>query len=321
MSDEKEVVEEVVEEVAAETPEVEAEPKEISQVLEDTIAEMRGDDEPGETAEPETTPESASEPAEEDFESSLSDRAQERFRELTDRARAAEESAANTIAQGSELYKIMQDSGVTPNDLTAYFEYNKASRQGNRAAADPYWKSMERSHSDFTGQKVGDSDPLTRYPDLQKQVEDLDVTETAARELAGLRDYAVRAQQYEQRQAEFQRSYGQQQKEQQEAADFATRASAELDRWSDEKKASDPQWELKEKLLLQKAQEVFPNIHPSSWPEFISREYAYLSQAFPEKSNGVSPNPIRPGVSGTTASPEAKSISDALDMALRDMRG
>ncbi len=320
MSDEKEVVEEVVEEVAAETPEVEAEPKEISQVLEDTIAEMRGD-EPEETAEPETTPESASEPAEEDFESSLSDRAQERFRELTDRAKAAEESAANTRAQGSELYKIMMDSGVTPNDLTAYFEYNKASRQGNQAAADPYWKNLERSHSDFTGQKVGDSDPLTRYPDLQKQVEDLDVTETAARELAGLRDYAVRAQQYEQRQAEFQRSYGQQQKEQQEAADFATRASAELDRWSDEKRATDPLWDKKEVLLLQKAQEVFAQIHPSSWPEFIAREYDYLSKAMPAPTNGVSPNPIRPGVSGTTASPEAKSISDALDMALRDMRG
>jgi len=315
MSEDK-VVDEVTEEEELES----SEPKEISEVLEETVAAMRsGTDE-------ESTPDAVEQGAEaeageeDDFEANLSERAQERFRELTERAKAAEEAAAHTQAQGADLYRIMLDSGVTPDDLTAYFEYHRASRSGNAAGAQQYWQNLERTHSDFTGQKVGGADPLTRYPDLQKSVEDLDINEDKARELASLRDYAVKAQQYEQRQAAIQQQTAQQHQEQQVAASYATRASAELDAWSDEKKVSDPDWEQKEALLLEKAQDVFPQLHPAHWPAWAAREYEYLSKAFPGKTNGTSPNPIRPGVSGKSAEPEPKSISEALDQALRDMR-
>ena len=314
MSEEK-IVDEVIEEESSE-------PKEISEVLEETVASMRAgdvDEEP--TPEPvEQGSEEAPIETEEDFEASLSERAQDRFRELTERAKAAEESAAQTRAQGADLYKIMLESGVTPDDLTAYFEYHKASRSGNTKAAQPYWENLERTHSDFTGQRVGDADPLSRYPDLQKSVEDLDVTEDKARELASLRDYAQRAQEYEQRQAAYHQQNQEQQRQQEEAAHYASRASAELDNWSDQKKATDPDWEQKEALLLERAQDVFPQLHPAHWPAWAAREYDYLSKAFPSRQNGTSPNPIRPGVSGKSAEPEPKNISEALDQALKDMR-
>lgn len=317
MSDEK-----VVDELIEEEPQEANEPKEISEVLEETVAAMRaGDVDEESTSEPvEQVAEKAPVESDEDFESNLSERAQDRFRELTDRAKSAEEAAAQTRAQGADLYKIMLDSGVTPDDLTAYFEYHKASRNGNSAGAETYWNSLERAHSDFTGQKVGESDPLARYPDLQKSVEDLDVTEDKARELASLRDYAQKAQQYEQRQAAYHQQNAEQNRQQQEAANYATRASAELDAWSDQKKASDPDWGQKEALLLERAQDVFPQLHPAHWPAWAAREYEYLSKAFPSKQNGTSPNPIRPGVSGKSAEPEPKNISEALDQALKDMR-
>lgn len=319
MSDKhEEVVEETVEE------------KEVGDVLSETLTEMRSDsEEPGtddtavvqDKAAPESPEEEvASEEAEDDFEKSLSERAQNRFRELSERAKRAEEEAAQIREQGMELYKIMADSGVTPDDLTTYFDYYKNLRQGDKNKAAEQWALMEQAHSQFTGQAVGNADPLNNHPDLKQAVEEFEITEEVARETATLRDYSQRMQQNEQRQAEFQAQYGEQQRQQQEAAGYAQKAAQDLDAWSAEMKAKDPQFEQKEALLLERAQEQFPNIHPAHWPEFIAREYEYISKAMPAQEPAQSPNPIRPGASAKAVTPEPKDIGDALTNALREMR-
>ena len=317
----EEVLEETVEE------------KEVGDVLSETLTEMRSDsDEAGadntavvqDEAEPESSEEEvASEEAEDDFEKSLSERAQNRFRELSERAKKAEEEAAQIREQGMELYKIMADSGVTPDDLTTYFDYYKNLRQGDRNKAAEQWAMMEQAHSQFTGQAVGNADPLNNHPDLKQAVEEFEITEEVARETATLRDYSQRMQQNEQRQAEFQAQYGEQQRQQQEAAGYAQKAAQDLDAWSAEMKSKDPLFEQKEALLLERAQEQFPNIHPAHWPEFIAREYEYISKAMPTQATAATantPNPIRPGASAKAVAPEPKNIGDALTNALREMR-
>lgn len=321
MSDKAEVVESEEEPVQDE--------KEVSDVLTETLTEMRAEPEEAgaddtpvvpDEAEPESPEEGAEEDGDDDFEKSLSERGQARFRELSERAKKAEEEAAQIREQGMELYKIMADSGVTPDDLTTYFDYYKNLRQGDKNKAAEQWALMEQAHSQFTGQAVGNADPLNNHPDLQKAVEEFEITEAVARETATLRDYSQRMQQNEQRQAEFQAQYGEQQRQQQEAAGYAQKAAQDLDTWSAEMKAKDPLFEQKEALLLERAQEQFPNIHPAHWPEFIAREYEYISRAMPAQEPAQSPNPIRPGASAKAVTPEPKNISDALTNALREMR-
>lgn len=329
----EEPTEEVLESEVSQTDEEEVET--VSEVLEKELETMRGEssDESSETAvaeegEPESDNAGGSEEGtgdvpEEDEESWLanqSERSQERYRQLAERAKIAEHESAQVRAQGQELYKIMSDSGVTPEDMTAYFEYHKAVRNGVDASA--YWSQMERAHSQFTGQAVGNADPLNNHPDLKAQVEEFEVTEEAARELASLRDYSERMRQVEEQNAQQQAQYGQLQMEQQQAATYAHNASVELDRWSEDMKNKDPQFSEKEALILERAQEQFPNMHPAYWPEFVAREYAYISKAMPAQvaEKARTPNTIRPGSSGSAPVPEAKSIGDALTNALREMR-
>lgn len=332
----QEALEEAVSNDEPEVVESEVEEKEVSDVLNEELTKLRA----GEGEEEHTPAEDAvaeeGEPEESDAEgeqedsgdvpedeeawlANQSERSQERYRQLAERAKAAEEEAAQVRAQGQELYRIMAESGVTPEDMTAYFEYHKTIRNGGDASE--YWGQLERAHSQFTGQAVGNADPLKNYPDLMAQVEEFEVTEEAARELASLRDYSQRMKQVEEQNAQQQAQYGQQQLEQQQAATYAHNASVELDRWAADMKAKDPQFEQKEALLLERAQEQFPNMHPAYWPEFVAREYEYLSKAMPApEEKPKAPNTIRPGSSGTSAQPEPKSIGDALTNALREMR-
>jgi hypothetical protein len=329
----EEPTQEVIESEVSQTDEEEVET--VSEVLEKELETMRGasSDESSETAVAEEgesegdyageSEEGAGGVSEEDEESWLagqSERSQERYRQLAERARAAEHEAAQVRQQGQELYKIMSDSGVTPEDMTSYFEYHKAIRNGGDAS--PYWSQMEQAHSQFTGNKVGNADPLNNHPDLKAQVDEFEVTEEAARELASLRDYSVRMKQVEEQNAQQQAHYGQLHMEQQQAATYAHNASVELDRWSEDMKSKDPQFSAKEALILERAQEQFPNMHPAYWPEFVAREYAYISKAMPgqEAEKVKTPNTIRPGSSGSAPMPEAKSIGDALTNALREMR-
>ena len=132
--------EEVLEATEEEGVEPEAEDKEsedIADLLEGELKKMRGGSEDSSEANTSVAEEESSEtedsPAEDEdedaFVANLSERAQARFRELADRARQAEESAAQIKQSGEELYRIMSESGVTPNDLTAYFEYYKANQE------------------------------------------------------------------------------------------------------------------------------------------------------------------------------------------------
>ena len=326
----QEALEDAVENKEVDQPD-EKEVETVSEVLEKELDSMREGDESteapvvaegeSESADASGSEEGAGGVSEEDEESWLagqSERSQERYRQLAERARTAEEEASAVRHQGQELYRIMNESGVTTNDLTSYFEYHKSLRNGGDPS--PYWERMEQAHSQFTGDKVGNADPLNNHPDLKAQVDEFEVTEAVARETAALRDYSMRMQQVEEQQAEMQAHYGQQQHAQMEAATYAQSASVELDRWSAEMKAKDPQFEEKEALILERAQEQFPNIHPAHWPQFVAEEYAYISKAFPTQSQSSRPNTIRPGTSGSSATPEPKSIGDALSNALREMR-
>ena len=315
--------EEVVEELEnQEVESAESSPEESTQeVMEATLAEMRGDDSASDSDEDGKKASDTDSIEEEEFDpSNLSDRAQARFRELSERAKNAEESAAQIQQQGEELYRIMNDSGATAQDLTAFFEFQRALRGSNQDAAKKYFDELSTQYSRFTGKPVGDVDVLNQYPDLKKQVDDYEITEENARELANLRDYSSRMRDMEVQQAEFNAQYSAQQEQQQQAASYAERASVDIDSWSKQMQSKDPDFEAKESLILQRAQEVFPQLHPAHWPEFVAKEYEYISAAFPKKEPKPRPNLIRPGTSGGSPRPEAKSVGDAMAQALEEMR-
>lgn len=333
----QEAMEEAIEKEEPVEQEEPREEEDIADRLERELSSMRGDEaeqapetavaEEGveENSDPEGEEEDSGDVPEDDEEAWLatqSERSQERYRQLAERAKAAEEEAAAIRKSGEELYNIMMDSGVTTQDLTDYFEYYKSIKNGNLNNAAQYWNNLERTHSQYTGQRVGNSDPLDNHPDLKEKVAELEVTEEAARELASLRDYSVRMQQREQAMAEMNQQSYEAQQEQQQAAYYAQNAATELDKWSAEMQAKDPQFSQKEALLLERAQEQFPNLHPAYWPEFVAREYAYLSKAMPDQvPPPKSPNTIRPSSGKSTMSKEPSTVADALDQALREMRG
>ena len=330
MAEDKSVEEDIVE-----SEEVEDKEEDIADALERELSSLRGEteqspeaavakeggEEEGDREGAEEDSGDVSEDDEEAWLASQSERSQERYRQLAERARAAEEEAAAVRKSGEELYKIMSESGVTPDDLTNYFEYYKSLNSGQVDQAAQWWSNLEKTHSKLTGSRVGNTDPLDNHPDLKEKVEGFDMSEDAARELASLRDYSERMKLREQHMAEMGQQTAEQQRQQQEVAQYANSAAMELDKWSAEMKAKDPNFEAKEALLLERAQEQFPNMHPAYWPEFVAREYAYLSKAMPaSEPRAKAPNTIRPGASGKSVSTEPKNISDALDNALREMR-
>lgn len=259
-------------------------------------------------AEPETPAEPAPETPAEDAEVSdeelvkgLSEKAQHRFRELVNSNKEMERRITG-------FTEIIEDARVTPQDVVDLFAYGKAIRTGDYEQARALLAEQARQLELVSGQPVEFGDALTDYPDLQRGVQDMELTREHALELARVR----RANEEQQRQNEQQNRQRDAQAAQTEAATSGFNEVVALaQQWS----KSDLDWAVKQPMMEKRAAIIQQTYPPNRWGAMMKIAYEEITDtlkaARPAAQGNRTPSPLRPNAMGGGAK-SPSSLHEAL---------
>lgn len=283
---------------ATENTEVDTTPSETnepSSMLEAIQDGLKGDEEPKEPEEKqeaeskpdqETATENEDEPPE-----GISKKAQERFRNLTHRLKEKDSELAAVRSDLDGIRSIMQETGGKAEDFGMMFDYMRALNKGDMDHVGKVLAEQVRQYKMMTGKALESVDPLQDFPDLRQRVDSYQMDEQSALELARQRSFA---RQHQQETAQQQQRHNQTQQFQQ----VKQQAMAEVDRMGAEWAKRDPDYKIKEELILKQIPVIAQRFHPSQWPQQVEILYQTLS-SMPMQRQSQAPQPLRP--SGQTA--------------------
>lgn len=222
----------------------------------------------------------------------LSEKAQARFRKLA--GRVHELSEAHEAAQRSieEFRDVVRSTGASPQDFSMALDYLRAMNSGDMQTALRIVEDQRRMISLAIGQPLPGADALAEFPDLRQRVQAYQMDESAALEIA-----RARVMQREQ----AQRRHGMEQQYQQQAAVQQTRAQAigEIDRLGTDWAKTDPDYAIKEEVILKQLPTIAREFPPNMWPHQVRLLYQSLSAMPMPAQRSSNPPPLRP--SGQTA--------------------
>lgn len=244
------------------------------------------------------------------LEGNVTPQTQQRFQRLTGALKEKDaeigkvrEQAAYHERRASEFVAILNDAGVGPDDFGAFVDFRSALRGRNFDQAEAYLKSQLREFAIATGRNLtGDaSGVLTEFPDLAEQVQNMQMSEQAALEVARARrvESAVR-----------QRGEAQQ-RQQQETQNFAQardkalhEVAAQVAEW----KRTDIDFRVKEQRIAAQMRRL-QNVHPAQWAAKVREYYELLSEGATMAGAGRASEPPRPLSGGTAPASAAKSAT------------
>ncbi len=215
----------------------------------------------------------------------LTPKAQERFqalansnRQLTEQATAAAEIAGSPEAvlpmlqSAAAIQSTFREHGVSREQFTQATDVIGMINRGDLAGAEKVLIDQLRQISLVTGRTPGTVDPLQGFPDLQEQVENLQISPAHAIELA-----RGRTQQNHQ-QTQQQRQQDQQQREQGETQAFNTGVMA-VDRFCKERMTSDLDFAKIEPLLQKQiAGGLLTGIPPAQYRQIVEKTYNLIKE-------------------------------------------
>lgn len=262
----------------------------------------------GEKPEGDAEPQPEDEAAKEADSLGLKGKANDRFRELTAEVKelapvkaALEAAGIKDVADlpklvqhakdGADLVEMVKGTGASPDQFGQTLDYlglvSKAA-QGDRQAAEQAFSVIEGEYlalAKALGREVpGVHDPLAEFADLQKEVENGDVTRARALEIAQARTAAKVAEATRARQAaEANTTTAQQQ------AIEHGRASLNA---LESKLQADPHYAAKKPALIAKLGEIRQKFAPDQWAYAAELAYAAIPNPAPVKPP---PSAIRPG--------------------------
>ncbi|MGH8172307.1 MAG: hypothetical protein ACREPX_04125, partial [Rhodanobacteraceae bacterium] len=181
---------------------------------------------------------------------------------------------------------IIKESTAKPDQLTSALGYLQAINSGDPAKMGKAFDVM-LDEIKWLGEQCGRDlpglvDPLKNHADLVKQVEEGDITRTAALEIARHRTESKR---------NTERST-QQQTEQQardEHKKVVDKAIADIDKVNARLKAGDAQFAQKLPLMADAIKFAREKLHPTQWAEYLEHAYSQI------KIQPVVPPTVKPG--------------------------
>ena len=249
----------------------------------------------------------------------LADHAQD-----TDRTLTAEREEVASLKRWENDYKaIVDDSKASGEQLALAFEFIHLVNHGKWDEALEIIEAQRAGVAKQSGKALPGVDLLDDFQDLRAQVDNLEITEERAHEIARYRRQEFAQQQASQRQNETQ---AQQQASRQVAESYAAdknEAVNGIDKWLKEQAGKDIDHSAKEAALnayIGANQEVLQNLPPKLWLKTLQGVYSSIRGAVPSAGNpgtARQPQPLRPrgGGAGLTKS-TPNSNREALDRAL-----
>lgn len=253
----------------------------------------------------------------------LGAKAQARFGEVIGALKERETAIATLTAQMKPLQQaradiqgILHETNTTPEQLSAYLEYNRMRQSGNAQELETALAFIERQRAQLYAAlgrepQGGGIDLLQGFDDLKKAVEDDEMTRERALELARLRRNEAARTQAAQRQQNQQRTAQTQQQQYQQASN---KALGDIEAWTAQLQKGDLDYKAKEDKLLAEIDEVVKNYPPAQWLPTLKLLYKGIAI---QKASSVpgGPRPLRP--SGAKAGDKAPaSMLDAINQGL-----
>ena len=218
---------------------------------------------------------------EQEFLSTLKPKAQERFKELANRAAAAEEQYETLLGGNNQLAGIIQNSTTNPQQLGWALEMFKGLNSGNYQVAMNSLKALD-GFSNQVAKTLGvhgqpnEKASYNDFEDLNSAVDNLEMSEDWANKLAGQR---VSQNSMHQAQNQFQQYQDQNVQQQQYLHQTSEQAYQEIDNWESNLTTKDPDYGLKSDIMKEMGVELArSDVPPDQWLSVLQNQYEVLSR-------------------------------------------
>lgn len=228
----------------------------------------------------------------------LAPKSQERFQQLANglKEREAErDEARNQVAYVRETF---QTHGIKQEQFEQAAQIMGAMNRGDWQGALQALDEQRRQISLIIGQPLPGVDALAQFPDLRQAVDNLQVTEAHAIELARARTQQLAGQQQQQQAQRAQQTQAQEQ----QAVQAAT---GEVDAFCKHLASTDMDYPVIEAQLLPAIKDILAGLPPNRWKTAIETQYSLLKRmaSTVRGASPVAPAPIlRPTGQGSPSS-------------------
>lgn len=275
------------------------------------LDEGKADDAPpaegGDQAQPEGEPDAAAKKADEEAAKkgiteddlkpleSRNKETNERFRKVTEgyrqekeRAEQLQQKVANFQQSFDALKQLGFSDETAAEDLVGFSEYRHVLATGDSEAFSKIIAEQVRQFESLHGKRVAiQASALDAHPDLKQRVEDLDLDEAMALEVARARDLDARASRERQQRT-------QQVRTEQEHTAVLNDAVAAVENLQTSWKKNDPDFPAILPHLQPMMQEIGAKYPPNLWPQLLELQYKSIKKALVEQGgNKGSTLPLR----------------------------
>ena len=216
-----------------------------------------------------------------EFINSLKPKAQERFKELANRATAAEEQYEALVGGNRQLADIIQDSTTNPQQLGWALEMFKGLNSGNYQVAMNSLKALD-GFSNQVAKTLGvygqqnDKASYSDFEDLNSAVDNLEMSEEWANKLAGQR---VSQNSMHQAQNNFRQQNYQQANMMQLMEANKNQAFQQIEAWENNLTEKDPDYGLKKDIMIEMGTQLAQSdVPPDQWLPVLQNQYQMLSR-------------------------------------------
>lgn len=247
----------------------------------------------------------------------LGQKANERFQALANevRERRAKDAEVAEITESyREIQRMAQDSCNNGEEVRQLFDYAKAVKTNDFDKAEFYLRQQIAQFEALSGRNLGGV-LMQGFQDLQQRVENMEIDERTAREVA-----AARWQQNQMAQMQQQEAHAYQMQQQQMLMEQREREAAiqRIEQFSLTMAKNDLMWPQIEPRLTEYARKNLSKVHPSQWEGMLQSYYNGLKSAMRPDTNAATVNPLRGGNNGSNVSREPKDMMDVINITLGD---
>lgn len=240
----------------------------------------------------------------------LSPKAQERFQQLANTNKELTTKLAEwepMVQSVVGLQQVFQENGVRREQFEQAMQVvglmNRGDLEGALAALDEQRKLISLA----LGKPLPGANALADYPDLQQAVDNLQITEQHAMELARARMAQHQTQQHQQRQQQVQQT-------QQQEAQAIQQGQLAVDKFCKARMGDDLDYARIEPLLLEQIKSgLLEGIPPERWAQVVQKTYGLIKQTASQSRTvgGATPPTLRP-TGGQSPSAQPRNAFEAM---------
>lgn len=249
-----------------------------------------------------------------------SERGQNRIRELLSGHRQLRQEYDSMRDETARISETLAQTGLPPEGLARVFDVCRLMASDDENDLKVALKTLDETRADIC-KRLGIAQPgvdvLGDFPDLKQAVEEMEITQDKAMELAKLRRLQVtRQQEVQQQQAAFR----QQQEYAERVQGFSRAATALFGQLA----ASDPAYRVKEAKIAEAlrnpafVQNMIAKFQPEQWLDQLRFMYDAIPATVATPTRRATPISSRPSRLGVSVSPEATG-ADRVDQLLRSV--